>query len=65
MIESFLRERQSDLEFMLHSYTFEALSRPEKLLDVFEDLQKNLMPLSILGFLMKTAFMWLTTGLTN
>ncbi len=41
MIESFLSERQSDLEFMLHSYTFEELSRPEKLLDVFEDLQKK------------------------
>lgn len=41
MIESFLSERQSDLEFMLNSYTFEELNRPEKLLDVFKDLQKK------------------------
>ncbi len=41
MIESFLRERKADLNFILNTYTFEYLSRPEKLQDIFEFLQKE------------------------
>jgi two-component system, NtrC family, sensor kinase len=39
MIEFFLQERKADLEFILHSYTFEYLSQHENLLKVFERLQ--------------------------
>ncbi|TFG89530.1 MAG: sensor histidine kinase, partial [Syntrophobacterales bacterium] len=41
MIESFLRERRSDLEFILYSYSFEDLADPEKLYGVFSRLQKE------------------------
>ncbi|GBC60549.1 two-component sensor histidine kinase [Desulfonema ishimotonii] len=39
MIESFLTERTDDLEFILQSYTYEQLSRPDTLTRVFENLQ--------------------------
>lgn len=39
MIESFLKERKHDLDFILHSYTFEYLSQHEKLDEVFDHLQ--------------------------
>jgi two-component system NtrC family sensor kinase len=39
MIDSFLRERRSDLEFIIHSYRFEDLADPEKLFVVFNQLQ--------------------------
>jgi two-component system, NtrC family, sensor kinase len=39
MIEFFLQERKADLEFILHSYSFEYLSQHENLLKVFERLQ--------------------------
>jgi two-component system, NtrC family, sensor kinase len=39
MIEFFLQERKADLEFILHSYSFEYLSQRENLLKVFERLQ--------------------------
>lgn len=39
MIESFLTERRSDLEFILNSYTFEELSQPETLEKIYSDLQ--------------------------
>ena len=41
MIESFLEERKHDLGFILHSYTFEDLSQPEKLETVFDHLQRG------------------------
>ncbi|OQX04039.1 MAG: two-component sensor histidine kinase [Desulfobacteraceae bacterium IS3] len=41
MIESFLEERKANLEFVLHSYTFDELSRHEKLHDIFIRLQKQ------------------------
>jgi two-component system NtrC family sensor kinase len=41
MIESFLEERKANLEFVLHSYTFEELSQPENLHDIFIRLQKE------------------------
>ncbi len=41
MIESFLEERKHDLDFILHSYTFEDLSQPEKLDTVFDHLQRG------------------------
>ena len=40
MIESFLKERQGDLELIADSYTSEELSNPERLTRVFGDLQK-------------------------
>ena len=39
MIESFLRERKADLEFILNSYDFATLAQPEMLRKVFERLQ--------------------------
>jgi len=39
MIESFLTERKSDLEFIAGSYTFQELSRPKALAEVFNRLQ--------------------------
>ena len=39
MIESFLRERKADLEFILNSYDFATLAEPETLRKVFERLQ--------------------------
>jgi two-component system NtrC family sensor kinase len=41
MIESFLMERKSDLEFILNTHTFEDLSRPDNLQRTFENLQKE------------------------
>lgn len=41
MIESFLEERKANLEFILHSYTFEELSQPENLHEIFIRLQKQ------------------------
>ncbi len=41
MIESFLMERKADLDFILNTYTFEDLSRPDKLQRTFENLQKE------------------------
>ncbi len=41
MIDSFLSERKSDLEFISNAYSFEELSRTEKINEVFEFLQKK------------------------
>jgi len=41
MIESFLKERKNDLDFIVHSYTFEDLSQSETLDTVFNYLQKK------------------------
>ncbi|QTA89561.1 sensor histidine kinase [Desulfonema magnum] len=41
MIESFLRERRANLEFIHHSYTSEELSQPQKLHHIFNLLQKE------------------------
>jgi two-component system NtrC family sensor kinase len=41
MIESFLMERKADLEFILNTFTFEDLSRPDKLKRTFGSLQKE------------------------
>ncbi|MBW1900997.1 MAG: sensor histidine kinase [Deltaproteobacteria bacterium] len=40
MIESFLMERKANLDFILNSYTFEDLSRPDKFQRTFKNLQK-------------------------
>jgi two-component system, NtrC family, sensor kinase len=41
MIESFLKEREHDLNFVLNSYTYEDLSQSERLETVFHNLQKD------------------------
>jgi two-component system NtrC family sensor kinase len=41
MIDSFLSERKADLEFILYSYVYEYLADPEKLYNVFAQLQKK------------------------
>lgn len=41
MIESFLKERENDLDLILHSYTFEDLSQSEKLGTMFDNLQRQ------------------------
>jgi two-component system NtrC family sensor kinase len=41
MIESFLKERKSELEFIIQSYHFEDLADPEKLFRVYKQLQKE------------------------
>lgn len=41
MIESFLMERKADLEFILNTFTFEDLSRPDTLKHTFGSLQKE------------------------
>jgi two-component system NtrC family sensor kinase len=41
MIESFLMERKANLEFILNTYTFEALSQADKLKRTFGSLQKE------------------------
>ena len=41
MIESFLKERKADLEFIVYSYRFEDLADPEELLGVFNQLRKE------------------------
>ena len=41
MIDSFLRERKADLEFVLHSFRFEELADPQELYKVFIHLQEK------------------------
>jgi len=41
MIDSFLTNRKANLEFVLDSYPFEALSDPEELLKILHNLQKE------------------------
>jgi two-component system NtrC family sensor kinase len=41
MIESFLRERKADLEFVVRSYQFEELADPQRLYKVFTNLQEK------------------------
>ena len=41
MIESFLMERKADLEFVLSSYSFDDMVRPNEIDKVFGDLQKG------------------------
>ena len=41
MIESFLKERKSDLDYILNTRSFEDLSQPENLSLVFKSLQKE------------------------
>ena len=41
MIESFLRERKADLEFVVHSFRFEQLADPQELYKVFIHLQEE------------------------
>jgi two-component system NtrC family sensor kinase len=41
MIESFLKERKSELEFIIQSYHFEELADPEKLFRVYKQLKKE------------------------
>jgi two-component system NtrC family sensor kinase len=41
MIESFLRERKTDLGFVISSYRFEELSDPQTLYGVFKNLQEK------------------------
>lgn len=41
MIDSFLSERVSDMEFVLDSYEFQSLTQPEILANVFVNLQKK------------------------
>jgi len=41
MIDSFLRERKTDLEFILRSYSYEDLTKEENLRPVFERLEKG------------------------
>ena len=49
MIESFLRERKRNLEFICDSYTFQHLSRPEKLHTVFRNLKNESTAFADLG----------------
>lgn len=41
LIESFLDERRADLEFVCDAYSFEELSNPETLRNIFDHLQKR------------------------
>ncbi len=41
MIESFLRERKADLEFVIRSFRFEELADPQELFKVFTHLQEK------------------------
>ncbi len=41
MIDSFLRERKADLEFILNSYSYDTLADPERLSDILTQLQKK------------------------
>jgi two-component system NtrC family sensor kinase len=41
MIESFLRERKGDLEFVVRSFRFEELADPQELYQVFNNLQEK------------------------
>lgn len=65
MIDSFLSEREADLEFIIRSYRYEELTDTENLARVFERLQKNPMHLLTWVFLMKEAYMWHIRGLLD
>ncbi len=41
LIDSFLAERKSDMEFVINAYSFDELSRAEKINEVFDLLQKK------------------------
>ncbi len=41
MIDSFLRERKADLEFILNSYPYDTLAEPGRLSDILTQLQKK------------------------
>ena len=41
MIDSFLRERRANLEFILHSYNYDDLADPAALYNIFTNLQKE------------------------
>jgi len=41
MIDSFLRERRANLEFILHSYNYDDLADPAVLYNIFTNLQKE------------------------
>ena len=41
MIDSFLMERKADLEFIVNSYSFNDINRPDRLVKLFEDLQSE------------------------
>ncbi len=41
MIESFLKERKADLEFIQHAYSYQDLKKTDKLSEVFNFLQKE------------------------
>ena len=41
MIETFLRERRANLEFVINSYSYADLTEPEKFYDVFTQLQRS------------------------
>ena len=41
MIETFLRERKANLEFVVHSYSYTDLTEPEKFYQVFTQLQRS------------------------
>lgn len=41
MVESFLMERKADLEFILYFHSFDDLSQPDKLRNVYDHLQKK------------------------
>jgi len=43
MIETFLRERRANLEFVVNSYSYEDLAEPEKFYHVFTQLQQVLL----------------------
>ena len=49
MIESFLKERKNDLDFIVHSYTFDDLSQSQTLDTLFKHLQKISPAFSDLG----------------
>lgn len=41
MIDTFLNGRKANLEFILHSYSYEVLTKPENLLSILDRLQKQ------------------------
>ena len=49
MIDSFLQERRSDLEFVADSFSFDAVRQPENLHDIFIRLQRNSIAFMDLG----------------
>lgn len=58
MIGSFLKERKADLEFVLRSFTFEQLSDPLILDDIFKNSTKNQAPLWTFVFSTMKGNMW-------